>query len=91
MNFRELGIKTCLNGYEVIGIEGSKVYQGNSNDNFNKDHIIEMLYDIIEYLGESGSKHDIRRIVIGYLKGDDYNIKEAKKGAEGRFLEDVQE
>lgn len=43
----------------------SNVYQDKSDGvEENKEHIVEMLYDILEYFGELGSKHDKKRLRI---------------------------
>ena len=34
----------------------------------NKEHVVRMLYDLLEHFAESGSKHDKKRIEIKYGK-----------------------
>jgi len=75
---------TCLDG------EGSHklVYKmKDEDDETNRDHIIEMFYEILDFFGESGSKHDKRRIKICYISGNEFDIKEVKKGVGFEVIE----
>lgn len=73
----------------VGGVSNSMVYQDFSSDDCGKDHVIAMLYDIISALGESGSKHDLRRIAVGYTVGNGRKLEDAKKGTNVRFFADI--
>ena len=68
-------ISKVNNGYKAdyIDEEGknSMVYAQKENSNLNsneedKEHTIEMLWDILEFFTETGSKHDKKRINIEY-------------------------
>jgi hypothetical protein len=37
----------------------------------DSSHIVEMFYDILDFFGKSGSKHDKKRIKITYEKQND--------------------
>ena len=34
----------------------------------NKEHVVTMLYDLLDFFAECGSKHDKKRIIINYEK-----------------------
>lgn len=36
----------------------------------DKEHIVEMFYEILEFFGEQGSRYDKKRIHIELVKGD---------------------
>lgn len=79
-------IEKVTNGYKVSfsGENYSQVYEEkDEQDGTNRDHIIEMLYDILEHFAELGSKYDKRRVYICYKKGSGYEGKESpQKGVE---------
>lgn len=82
----EIKIGKSKNGYKVFfkdeEADCEMVYQEKSDmDETDKDHVLTMLYDVLEYFGESGSKYDKRRIFLGYRVGSKYEGKEdPKKG-----------
>ena len=83
----DIKIKRVQNGYIMSYDNGDGVQEQvykikNEQDETNKDHIIDLFYDILEVMGEWGSKHDKRRIKIGYIKGDEYEKKLAQEGVE---------
>ena len=84
----EVKIESTSNGYILTTISDKDkekfVYtEKDKNDETNKDHLMEMLYDVIDFFGKSGNKYDKRRIKICYIKGDDYEGEEdPKKGVE---------
>jgi hypothetical protein len=41
------------------------------NEQDNKEHIVEMLYDILEYFGEEGTKHDEKRLRVEWGEQND--------------------
>ena len=62
-------IENLNNGFKVNFKGGdtnsSNVYQDKSDGlEENKEHIVEMLYDILEYFNELGTKHDKKRLSI---------------------------
>lgn len=80
------------NGYTVKfrdeEIATKKVYEVKDNsDETNRDHFLNMIYDLIEYFGEIGSKYDKRRIKICYEIGTGWNGK--RKDAEKDIEFDV--
>lgn len=88
----ETKIEKTTNGFILTTISGSDkerfVYtEKDTNDETNRDHLIEMLYDILDFFGEHGSKHDKRRIKICYLKGDNYEKKDAESGVEFEIID----
>jgi len=66
------------NGFVVEYIEGGSkkkkiVYEEKEDgelypNELNKEHIMNMFYDLLEFFGNSGSKHDKKRIRITYGK-----------------------
>ena len=60
------------NGYAVDFKNGDSpgicVYQekDTATEIEDKNHIVEMFYDILEHFGEIGSKHDAKRLYIEY-------------------------
>ena len=63
------------NGYKVDfkggDISGSNVYEEKNpgdpmSSEGDKEHVVSMLWDILDYFGENGSKHDKKRICITY-------------------------
>ena len=64
-------IEKVDNGYIVDYAGGDwntvKTYTDCTRDGdeiLNKEHVVEMLWDILEYFAEGGSKHDKKRISI---------------------------
>jgi len=53
------------NGYAVEMEEETVVFEENE-DTDNKDHVVRMLYNLLDIFGERGTKHDARRIKITY-------------------------
>ena len=76
----EVTIKHTDNGYIVAyrsDQTNQRVYEmPDKEDDTNRDHVIAMLYDILEFFDEQGSKHDKRRIHLGYVEGSGYLGKE---------------
>jgi hypothetical protein len=65
----KIEIEKYNNGYKVNfkggDTKNSVVYQEKDEGlEENKEHIVEMLYDILEYFSEQGSKHDKKRLFI---------------------------
>lgn len=54
----------------IIESESMVFQQKDEEDETNRDHVIDMFYWLLEYFAEQGSKHDKRRIEVGYRKGD---------------------
>ena len=80
-------IEKTDNGYILtcIGGEGTNqmVYKiKDEQDESNKDHVIDMFHDILEFFAEWGSKHDKRRIKICYITGSEFAKKDAEAGVE---------
>jgi len=72
------------NGYSVMfNVEGEekqvKVYQDQADNDYNKNHILEMFAEILDFFGEQGSKHDKCRIRFIYSAGDNVSEKERKE------------
>jgi len=44
------------------------VYQEKAGVDENKEHIVEMFYDILEHFGEFGSKRDEKRLFVEWRK-----------------------
>jgi hypothetical protein len=70
-------ISKVNNGYKVdfIDGEGKKTFVYAEKDNVelssneeDKEHTVEMLWEILEFFAETGSKHDKKRINIEYKK-----------------------
>ena len=80
-------VEKTSNGFILTTSEKEKLVftQKNEGDEFNKDHVIDMLYELLDNFGECGSKHDIRRLKICYVKGDDYEEKDSEEGVEYDF------
>ena len=38
----------------------------------NKEHVVKMLFDLIEFFGEQGDRYDKQRIRISLERGDKY-------------------
>lgn len=80
------------NGYTVV-YEGDNVYdkvyqEKNEDDETNKDHILLMLYDLLEHFDETDSKHSKRRICICYKRGSNYLGKDnPQEGVEFDVIE----
>lgn len=88
----EAKIKKVNNGFVMTfnngeGIQEEVYKEKDPNDETNRDHVIDMLYDILEVFSEWGSKHDKRRIKIGYTKGDEYSLKDAQSGVDFEVYE----
>ena len=80
-------IEKTDNGYILTGIDGEGIRkmvfkEKDEQDETNRDHVIEMLYDLLEFFAEGGSKHDKRRITMGYIPGNEFTKKDAKQGVE---------
>ena len=77
-------IEKIDNGYIVTAIDGEGtrkiVFREKDEDETNRDHVIEMFYDLMEFFAEGGSKHDKRRVTIGYIPGNEFTNKDAKQG-----------
>jgi len=68
------------NGY-LVKYEGYDRAEGvysekDDSYEFNKDHIIKMLYDVLRFFEESGSEYDKLRIKICYEIGHKLNLSE---------------
>ncbi len=48
--------------------EGVKRVCYEEKDDLDKEHIVEMFYELLSFFGEQGSKHDKKRIKITYEK-----------------------
>ena len=70
-------INAVDNGFVVDYFDGETkkkvVYQLITNDNddlapteTDKTHIVDMFYELLEFFGEQGSKHDKKRLQITY-------------------------
>lgn len=44
----------------------TKTFQEKTDNEIDRDHFIELLWEIVSYFGEEGSKHDEKRFFIGY-------------------------
>lgn len=80
-------IEKTDNGYILMALDGEGTRKmvfkiKDDNDETNRDHVIEMLYELLEFFAEGGSKHDKRRITIGYIPGNEFTNKDAKQGVE---------
>ena len=94
-------IKKVDNGYIVKYCEMSedekpritfreRLYEEKDESNeLDKNHVVELLYDLIEYFGEDGDKYDAKRICIGYIRGHKYDGEISKDTCEEKaFGED---
>ena len=67
-NMWKVIIEKHNNGYKVDyrggDINDSAVFEDKSGVEPNKEHVVSMLYDILDYLDETGSKHDKKRLFI---------------------------
>lgn len=73
----DLNIKQVSNGYIITDNEDIEhLFEDTSNIDVNKDHVISMLYEILSYFGEGGSRYDKKRIQINYEPGDKYEGEE---------------
>lgn len=65
-------IESVNNGYEVSykggDFEGKVVFQEKENyePDIDKSHVVDMLYDVLEYFGVFYSKHNKKNITIKY-------------------------
>jgi hypothetical protein len=65
------------NGFLITYVDGGtrvcayeeKIDVSASEDDLS--HVVEMFYDILDFFGKSGSKHDKKRIRITYEKQND--------------------
>ena len=88
----KIEVEKVNNGYILNYINDEENQQEvfqckDENDETNRDHVIAMLYTIIDVFSELGTKHDKRRIKIGYRKGDEYELKEAEEGIDYDIVE----
>jgi len=67
------------NGYQVKFTGGDwdavKVYTEQllkTKDSAPKEHVVDMLWNILDYFAERGSRYDKKRLFVGYQKGDKY-------------------
>ena len=70
-------ITSVDNGFIVDYFDGENkrkvVYQEKESDELSpnekdKEHIVDMFYELLDFFGEIGSKHDKKRISITYEK-----------------------
>jgi len=62
---------------QQIEIEGKTLFEAKKiEDETNRDHIIDLFYELLEHFGEQGGKYDKRRVKIGYEVGRGYEGKE---------------
>ena len=70
-----VNIKYANNGFIVKykggDTEGEQVYQQKDDPSLqgpeeNKEHLVDLFWDIMDYFGMSGSKHDKKRLRITY-------------------------
>lgn len=73
-------IVPASNGYTMsIHCEGEPIERrvySQKDDDFgateNREHVQQMLYEIINTLGETGSRYDKARLVVRFEEGDKY-------------------
>ncbi len=64
------------NGYQAKFSGGDsneeKVYEDKTEDpqDLDREHIVDMFYDIIGHFGETGSKYDKKRLRVEYKKNE---------------------
>lgn len=88
----EIKIRKVGNGLITTDQDGiENIYEIKDRaDETNRDHFITLLYDLINFFAEDFGRHDKRRIVIGYRKGDKYEGRERiEDGVEFPVLKDI--
>jgi poly(A) polymerase Pap1 len=61
--------ESTLNGETTLMLKREILFEENVDED-NKDHVVNLLYQVLEHFGEEGSKHDKERIRIEVQKNE---------------------